>query len=432
MSSSEYGSRQVIFGYLAVSLAFTLAASLIWAINTIFLLRLGGLSIFQVMVVNATFTASQVLFEVPTGVVADTIGRRISVAAGMLVLSLASVLYAFTPALGWGMPGFVFASMLLGLGFTFQTGAIEAWMVDALDATGWEGPKDRVFAWGQICWGIGMFVGSILGGLLGQFDLRMPFLVRAGLLAVAFIVALVFMRDVGFTPRPFRASTFGAETRKIMDAGLRYGWQSRVIRPMLLHSALFGIFFMYGFYAWQPYVLALLGDQDAIWLLGFVQAGSSAAGIIGNLLVAKVMRSGAARRDPARVLEIVTWVSGLLVLGIAAVGLSDPAPGIGPAAIAIALWVVWALVYGLSGPIRMAFINEHIPSSQRATVLSLDAFFLDGGGAVGQPALGWLSDRASIAAAMGVGGLFVLASASMFRLAGRAAAGLRGSEGEGA
>lgn len=420
MSGSDYGSRQVVFGYVVVGLAFTLAASLIWAINTIFLIRDGGLSLFQVMIVNATFTAAQMLFEVPTGVVADTVGRRISVAVGMAVLAVASVLYAFTPALGWGMPGFMLASVLIGLGFTFQTGAVDAWMVDALDATGWEGPKDRVFAWGQIAWGCGMLVGSVLGGVLGQIDLRLPFLVRAGLLGVAFIVALVFMRDVGFTPRPFRTSRFGAETRKILDAGIRYGWRSPVVRPMLAVSALFGAFFLYAFYSWQPYVLALLGDKNAIWLLGLVQAAWSLTGIVGNVLVTRLMRTGPARRDPTRVLEILTWTNALLVFGIAGVGLARAEPGVFPAAAAITLWLGWGLNYGLYGPIRMSFLNEHIPSSERATVLSLDAFFLDGGGAVGQPALGWLSDRTSIAFAMAIGGLFVAVSAPFYRASGRA------------
>ena len=73
-----YTSRRVVVGYLGVQSIFTLASSLIWAINTIFLIRNGGLSLFEVMIVNSVFTVGQMVFEVPTGVVADTIGRRAS------------------------------------------------------------------------------------------------------------------------------------------------------------------------------------------------------------------------------------------------------------------------------------------------------------------------------------------------------------------
>lgn len=413
-------ARRVVFAYVAIATLFTLGASVIWAINTIFLLRVGGLNLFQAMLVNSAFTVAQMVFEVPTGVVADTIGRRASILLSLVTLTVSTLLYVLTPMAGWGFWGFVGASVLLGLGYTFQTGATDAWVVDALDSCGWQGPKDRVFAWGQMGLSFGMFVGSLLGGLLGQVDLRWPYVVRAALIAVCFVVALALVRDEGFQPRPLRVSTFGAETRRIFKAGARYGWNNPVLRPLLWTSALGGVFFMYGFYAWQPYVLQLLA-RDYVWLLGVVQAASSAAGIAGNMLVGRLMGEGRRRRDAARVLLWATLLNALLIIAIASVGLLASEPGIAPAAIAIALWLGWGVVYGVTGPIRMSYINEHIPSSQRATVLSLDAFFLDAGGGVGQPALGWISDRFGISLAWLLGGLLVGASAPLYARSGRAA-----------
>jgi len=176
---------------------------------------------------------------------------------------------------------------------------------------------------------------------------------------------------------------------------------------------------MYGVYAWQPYVLELLG-RDYVWLLGVVQAGSSAAGIAGNAVVGRIMREGKARRDPPRVLAAVTLVNAGLVVGIGAVGLLYREPGVLPAAIAIAMWLAWGVLFGISMPVRMSYINEHIPSAQRATVLSLDALFADAGGAVGQPALGWISDRASISLAWLLGGALVASTASLYRRSGDA------------
>src|SRR5688500_20164355 len=70
-------SRTVIRSYLTISGLFTLSASLIWGINTLFLLE-AGLTIFEVFIANAAFTAAMALFEIPSGVVADTLGRRAS------------------------------------------------------------------------------------------------------------------------------------------------------------------------------------------------------------------------------------------------------------------------------------------------------------------------------------------------------------------
>jgi len=415
-----YSSRNVVAAYLVVYTLFTLASALIWAINTIFLIRIGGLSLFQVMLVNTVFTVGQMAFEIPTGVVADTIGRRASLLFCMATLLVSTLLYVLTPEWGLGIWGFIGASAILGLGFTFQTGALDAWLVDALDGTGWEGPKDRVFAWGQMASGGGMLVGSLMGGVLGQFGLSWPYIVRVVLLAVAFVVAAALIRDVGFTPRPLELSTIGAESRGIFRDGIRFGWRSPVVRPLLWSSAASGVFFIFAWYAWQPYILDLLG-RDYVWLLGVVTAAFSLMGIAGNSLVGRIMREGEARRHPWRVLELGGWVTLGLTVGIAAIGLSGVGPGLLPAGLAIALWLCFGVVFGVTGPVRMAYINSYIPSAQRATVLSLDAFFSDAGGSGGQPALGWLSERATIPVAWLAGSVFLAAGPLLYRASGRAA-----------
>ena len=178
----------VVRTYLLLSGLFTLAASVIWGVNTLFLLD-AGLDIFQVFIVNAAFTAGMVLFEVPTGVVADSAGRRRSFLLSAFTLMLGTLGYLVAAAVDGGVVPFVFASLLLGLGYTFYSGAVEAWLVDALAATGYEAPLDRVFARGSMVSGVAMIVGSIGGGLLGAINLSWPFVVRAGLLAIVFVVA---------------------------------------------------------------------------------------------------------------------------------------------------------------------------------------------------------------------------------------------------
>ncbi len=277
-----------------------------------------------------------------------------------------------------------------------------------------------MFAWGQMASGGGMPTGSMLGGAPAQAHLSLPYVVRAALLTVAFGAAAVLMRDLGFQARPLRLATFGAEARRIFDAGVTFGWRSPVVRPLLWSSTAGGMFFMFAWYAWQPYILELLA-RDYGWLLGVVMAAFSLAGIAGNSLVGRIMESGAGRRDSWSVLAFCGWMYLALSVGIAAVGLLGVAPGPAPAGIAIALWLTFGLVFGVSGPVRMAYINTHIPSAQRATVLSLDAFFADGGGAAGQPALGWLSERASIPIAWLTGALFLVAPPLLYRASGKAA-----------
>src|SRR5438034_8400903 len=141
--------------YLVLTLFTTLAASFIWGINTLFLLN-AGLNNTEAFAANAFFTVGQVLFEVPTGVVADTRGRRFSFLLGAGTLLVSTLLYLVmwqirAPLLGWAI-----ASILLGLGFTFFSGATEAWLVDGLRATGFTGTLESVFARAQIVSGAAM------------------------------------------------------------------------------------------------------------------------------------------------------------------------------------------------------------------------------------------------------------------------------------
>src|SRR5215213_1327442 len=140
--------------YLTLMLGNTLAASLIWGINTIFLLD-AGLSNLEAFAANAFFTAGMVVFEVPTGIVADTVGRRASYLLGTVTLAASTFLYVAlwrveAPFWAWAV-----ASMLLGFGFTFFSGAVEAWLIDALAATGYDGEVEAVFSRGQVVSGAG-------------------------------------------------------------------------------------------------------------------------------------------------------------------------------------------------------------------------------------------------------------------------------------
>src|SRR5712664_1302400 len=144
---------RVLRTYVTLTLLSTLAASFIWGINTLFLLD-AGLSITQAFAANAFFTAGQVLFEVPTGVVADVLGRRTSYLLGSATLFVSTLLYFLLWRLHGPFPAWAIASILLGLGFTFFSGATEAWLVDALHATGFHGHLDHVFGRAQTAAGL--------------------------------------------------------------------------------------------------------------------------------------------------------------------------------------------------------------------------------------------------------------------------------------
>jgi MFS family permease len=364
--------------YLVLMLFSTLAASFIWGINTLFLLD-AGLSSTAAFTANALFTAGMVLFEVPTGVVADTWGRRVSYLLGSVTLAISTVLYwlawqAHAPFWAWAA-----TSVLLGLGFTFFSGATEAWLVDALKFTGFKGNLESVFARGQIVAGAAMLSGSVLGGLVAQWtNLGVPYLLRGLALVVTFVVAFVYMRDWGFVPRSGRHP--GREMGQVVRASVRYGLGNRPVRWMMLAAPFtFGVG-IYAFYAMQPYLLELYGDEQAYSIAGLAAAIIAGAQIAGGMAAPRV-RLLFRNRTSALLAGLLLEIGLLALLGLT-----------GTFWVAVGLLVLWGLAAAATLPIRQAYLNGLIPSEQRATVLSFDNLLGSSGGVVIQPALGKVAD----------------------------------------
>lgn len=366
--------------YLTLTLLTTLAASFIWGVNTLFLLD-AGLSNSEAFLANAFFTLGMVIFEVPTGVVADTRGRRFSFLLGTGTLLASTLLYLWMWELRAPVWGWALSSMLIGLGFTFFSGATEAWLVDALHATGYTGSLETVFGRAQVVGGGAMLAGSVLGGVVAQFtDLGVPYLVRAGLLAVTMLVAWRFMRDLGFTAQtdahPITA------VRTVLTGAVEGGFKNRPVRWLMIAAPFTAGTSIYIFYALQPFLLQLYGDPTAYSIAGLAAALVAGAQILGGLLVPWVRRLFRRRTD-ALILEGVLTVILLLLI--------SSSSGFVPA---LALVAGWSMVSAIAAPLRKSFINGAIPSAQRATVLSFDSLMGSAGGVVIQPALGRVADVA--------------------------------------
>lgn len=369
---------------------YTLAASLIWSVNTLFLLD-AGLSIGEVFVANALFSAGMVLFEIPTGVVADTLGRRVSYLASVLILGVTTVLYVLAAQIEAGVVIFGAVSVAMGLGFTFYSGALDAWLVDGLASVNADRELDGVFARGQQVNGTAMFTGTIAGGFLGQLDLAIPFVVRAVLLALLFAIAGRLMTDMGFTKIPLRPRDIPDQMRHQAAVGVAEGWRQPGLRLLMLAGSVRGMFMGWGFYAAQPYLLELL-ERDAVWVIGLVTAGVSLATIVGNQIVS-VLSKRCGRRS--------TMLIGASAVGtVAAVTIGATSSFV----VAVGALLVLAGAMGVSMPVRQAYLHEVTTSANRATVVSFDAMVSSVGGVGGQVGLGALSGARSFSAGYLVGG----------------------------
>jgi MFS family permease len=163
----------------------------------------------------------------------------------------------------------------------------------------------------------------------------------------------------------------------------------------------------YTFYALQPYLLELYGDSEAYAVAGLAAAAVAGAQIAGGY-AAPWIRGLFEKRTTALVLGVLASTAILVLLGITSAFW-----------VALVLVVAWGLVFAANMPIRQAYLNDMIPSQQRATVLSFDSLMGSSGGVVIQPLLGRAADVYSYAASLAIGGAIQLVAVPFLVLSRR-------------
>jgi MFS family permease len=224
-----------------------------------------------------------------------------------------------------------------------------------------------------------MLCRSVAAGYHAQLtNLGTPYLARAAILIGIFGLALIMMHDLGFTP--VRGDRPLTEMKKIVNSSVEHGLKVPAVRNIMLAGMFSGGVGVYVFYALQPHLLNLWGNQKAYGIAGLVAALVAGAQIVGGLLAPSLRRVFTRRTSALLILEA------LAVAMLALIGLT------GNFWVVVVLIMLWGLASYAGAPIRQAYLNGMIPSQQRATILSFDSLINNAGGIVAQPALGKSAD----------------------------------------
>ena len=166
----------------------------------------------------------------------------------------------------------------------------------------------------------------------------------------------------------------------MLHGAVEHGLRNPPARWIMLAAPFTGGLTIYAFYAMQPYLLELYGDPRAYGIAGLAAAIVAGAQIAGGLLASRL---GSIFRRRTSVMLAATAISAVI---LALIGLI---PSFGAA---VALLVIWGLMFAAVTPVRQSYLNGLITSEQRATVLSFDSLLGSSGGVVLQPALGKVAD----------------------------------------
>ena len=398
-------------GNVARMYAFTaLTPSFLWMPVGVLFFRRRGLSLGEIGALEFGGMVLMAIAEVPTGAVADTWGRKTSLAIGAFLHGVAT-LGVTTEALS---PVFLLAYAMWGVSLTFLSGAADALLYDSLKADGAAAGYTRAASRMATVGLAALGVSGLVGGLVAAVDMRLSFALTS-IACFAGAGVAVTLRE---PPAGDDAGDAGGQPGgywSVLTAGVRIVASDARVRVVLLIGAAFSLFtILLTMTAFQPYAHEV---SLPVWTLGGILLAIRLCGI-GGAYLAPRFADGIGRENALAVAAAVMIGAQVLLWA----GASRPA---------VALFAGAAAAGAAARPVVSALLNDAIPSAQRATIISLQSLATFLGLGVVQLALFLVADRTSMALALGLAGLLmaVIVLPMLGKLAGwqyaRLAGGLR-------
>ena len=372
-----------------------------------------GLTLAQVGVVMAVYGITTAVLELPTGGLADTLGRR-----PVLLLSalLGMVFIALVLALD-GIVGLSVAAFVGGVSRALGSGPLEAWFVDSTRAIDPNAKLERGLSLGSTLDGVALALGAIVGGFLPQlFGGRLAVsLVAALVLSGVYFGAVALLMTEHRLASPDRVRIAFARIPQVVRAGTALTVRHRFLRRLMLGYVAIGIGISAIEVLWQPRFATLLGDAASkTGFFGILLAVASGASALGALAAPWFRRRFRGRISPA-----LTVAQGLMGVAMLALAVSRTLIA------ASVAFVVAYLFGGLISPYLQELLHEHVPADRRTTMVSVSSLSMQSGGFVSALTLPAMAAAYGIPVAWVVGGSILgLAALLYVGIPNRATAGV--------
>ncbi len=397
--------------YLIVSL-FWLGTALPMAL-TMLLAQARGISLFEISLLVGVYSLTIVLLEVPTGGLADAIGRKTTTALAYGCITIASVVLL----LAFSFPAFVAGFMLIGVGRALASGALEAWFIDSLQALDPQIELQPDLARANTYALLALAGGSLLGSLMPYLfphlpadgtavltPLAIPLVLATGLHLTTLLTTLFLVKE----QRPVSGmggwrQQVGQTNAHILTA-FTLSRRNPTILRLMGATAASGLAVISMETLWQPFFADFLGGgtEHTVWF-GVIASGNFMVGVAGNLLATPLSRWLNQRYAlvcalfqglPGLTMIILAWQTGL------------------PGAIGL-YWLVYLQMSVVNSP-HSALLNQEIPAAQRSAMLSLESLVGYLGAMVGSVGLGFVAEQSSIGAAWIIGGAILMVSLGLY------------------
>lgn len=355
-----------------------------FTVSSLYYIQKAGLNPLQLVLVGTTLEFFVFAFEIPTGVVADVYSRRLSIIIGVFMIGCGLLVEGTWPL----FITILIAQFLWGVGWTFTSGSLEAWISDEI---GEENSRSAFLRGAQVSQ-LGAFIGVPLGTLLGTIRLNLPLQI-SGVFFLVFAILLIFiMPETGFKPVPAENRTTWGKMIGVLRAG--FGMVRK--RPAMANILAIGFFF--GLYSegfdrlWVAFMLDryhLPFFQPVVWI-GILNEIS----LLVNMGAIEIANRRAAKLSLRSLVIFQALVAGGLVVSLAGFALIDWLPA------AVVIFTIFSALREVFAPLYTAWVNHKIDSSVRATVISISSQMDAFGQIAGGPLVGLIARQISIQAGL--------------------------------
>lgn len=385
--------------YLLINAIEALAGSIMFTVTTVYFVQTIGLNPLQLVLVGTVLEGTILLFEIPTGVIADTFSRRLSIRIGHFIIGFSFLLYGVVMQY-WAV---LLGQILWGIGYTFTSGATEAWLADEV---GEENVGAIYIRSGQIGRIAGL-VGTGLSVALASIALNLPLIIGGGLYLLLAVFLLFKMPETHFVPQP-RKETLGGHL-----AGMKHTLMEglTVVRASPLLITLIAVELVVGAasegfdrlgdaHLLTNFTFPSLGTlQPVVWFGILNIVGSLIALLVTAVTRQRLEQTTQSTRSTARALLVFNGLSIASVLMFALAGNFY---------IAIAALLLRGVLGSLIHPLYNSWLVQNISPATRATVVSMVGQSNALGQVAGGPGIGAIGNAFSLRAAIFGAGLLSL------------------------
>jgi len=371
-----------------------------------------GLDLFQIGLSIAIMSGAVIVLELPTGGLADAIGRKRLYLISMIVtiLSMSIVL------ISWDFYSIAAGFLIMGVARALSSGSIDAWFVDEFMKINPQGNLQKALAKAGIFIPLGLGLGSLLGGVLpmtlGQWTKTLPGLdIYSGNLMIAIVfggIQLLTTSLIVHEHQPPQSAKFWEGFKKVpetLSTAVVFGIRHRVVFLLLLTSLAWGVGLSGLETFWQPQVKDMLASEEQTWVYGLLSAAYFLAASLGSWAITPIC--SLFNNHYPLVLFGVRLLMGsflaLLAFQTNLIGFSI-------------FYVVLFSFNGMANAPHGTLFNREVPSERRSTLLSFDSLFMQTGGLLGTLILGYLANTYSIPIAWWVGATVLMGSAFLYLL----------------